>query len=77
MIPFPKPLYKNSQYFQEFWNNGNGKKLIEWTNAAVSFKKKKKNATNYYLVDELGDEVVKEIYFKNSFPEAQKIINSH
>ena len=77
MIPFPKPLYKNSQHFQEFWSNGNGKKLIEWTNAEVSFENFEENASYFYKVDELGDAVVKEIYFKNSFPEAQKIISSY
>ena len=65
MNPFPKPLYKDSPHFQEFWSKGNGKKLIDWTGAEVSFDQFEKFAPYFYKVDELGDEVVKEIYFKN------------
>lgn len=76
MNPFPKPLYKDSPHFQEFWSKGNGKKLIDWTGAEVSFDQFEKFAPYFYKVDELGDEVVKEIYFNNSFTEAQKIIDN-
>ncbi len=77
MNPFPKPLYKDSPHFQEFWSKGNGKKLIDWTGAKVSFQNFEKDAVNFYLVDELGDAVVKEIYFTQSYAEATKEIENH
>jgi len=77
MNPFPKPLYKDSPHFQEFWSKGNGKKLIDWTGAKVSFQNFEKDAVNFYLVDELGDAVVNEIYFKKSYPEASAEIEKY
>ena len=77
MNPFPKPLYKDSPHFQEFWSKGNGKKLIDWTGAKISFENYEKFAPNFYQVDELGDAVVKEIYFTQSYAEATKEIENH
>ena len=77
MNPFPKPLYKNAPHFQEFWTKGNGKKLIDWTGAEVSFNNFEKDAVQFYKVDDLGDAVVKEIYFKKPFAEASKQIENY
>lgn len=77
MNPFPKPLYKDSSHFQNFWTKGNGKKLIDWTGAKISFENYEKFAPNFYQVDELGDAVVKEIYFTQSYAEATKEIENH
>ena len=77
MNSFPKPLYKNAPHFQEFWSKGNGKKLIDWTGAKISFENYEKFAPNFYQVDELGDAVVKEIYFTQSYAEATKEIENH
>ena len=77
MNSFPKPLYKDSNHFKDFWSKGNGKKLINWTGAKVSFQNFEKDAVNFYLVDELGDAVVKEIYFTQSYAEATKEIENH
>lgn len=77
MNPFPKPLYKDSPHFQEFWKNGNGKKLIDWTGAKVSFDDYEKYAPKFYQIDEVGDAVIKEIYFTKSYPEATKEIETY
>ena len=65
-----EPNFQNAPHFQYFWQHGNGKELIEWTKAEVSLRDFNKFAPLYYQVDELGDQVVKDVYFKKSFSEA-------
>ena len=68
-----EPNFQNAPHFQYFWQHGNGKELIEWTKAEVSLRDFNKFAPLYYQVDELGDQVVKDVYLKKSFSEKTSI----
>lgn len=72
-----QPRFRESAHFKNFWKTGNGKQLIEFSGAEVSFKDFDKFSNYYYHVDEIGDQVVKDIYFKHSFPEASKQIENY
>lgn len=75
--PQLQPQFQNTENFLKFWNLGNGKQLQEWSNAELSFKNFEKFAPLYYQFDELGDNVVKDIYFKQNFQEATKEIENY
>ncbi|MPS71933.1 MAG: DUF2236 domain-containing protein [Chryseobacterium sp.] len=72
-----KPRFKDASHFRNFWETGNGNSLIEFSGAEVSFRDFAKFSHYYYDVDEIGDQVVKDIYFTRSFPEASKQIESY
>ena len=72
-----EPVFKDSEHFKNFWNNGNGKLLQEWSGAELSFDNWDKFAPFFYQCDDLGDQVVKDIYFKTSFKEATAIIKNY
>lgn len=72
-----QPRFKEASHFKNFWETGNGKQLIEFSGAKVSFDDFEKFAHFFYEVDEIGDEVVKDIYFTQPFPEASKQIETY
>lgn len=72
-----QPTYKDAPHFQDFWKNGNGKKMQEWSGAHLSFDQFEKFAPYYYRCDDLGDAVVKDVYFKKSFKEASAEIENY
>lgn len=72
-----QPRYKHSPHFKDFWTKGNGKQLIDFTGAEVSFKDFEKFSPYYYHVDEAGDHVVEDIYFTKSFREASKELEQY
>jgi len=74
--PILQPRFKDSPHFKNFWEIGNGKSLIEFSGAAVSFKDFDKFSHFFYDVDETGDNVIKDIYFTQTFPEASKQIET-
>lgn len=71
------PRFKDSTHFNDFWGSGNGKQLIEFSGAEISFMEFEKFSPYFYHVDEAGDEVVKEIYFTKKFQEASKEIEQY
>ncbi|MFP3597959.1 oxygenase MpaB family protein [Chryseobacterium sp. SIMBA_029] len=71
------PRFKDSPHFKDFWESGNGKQLIEFSGAEISFKEFEKFSPYFYYVDEVGDEVVKEVYFTKKFQEASKEIEQY
>lgn len=71
------PRFKDSPHFKDFWEKGNGKQLIEFSGAEVSFKDFEKFAYYYYHADKTGDEVVKEVYFTKKFHEASREIENY
>lgn len=75
--PILQARFKDSPHFKNFWESGNGKSLIEFSGAEVSFKDFDKFSHFFYDVDEIGDNVVKEIYLTQSFPEASKQIETY
>ncbi|UMQ44013.1 DUF2236 domain-containing protein [Chryseobacterium sp. Y16C] len=72
-----QPRFKNSSHFKEFWTKGNGNQLIEFSGAEVSFNDFEKFAPYFYHVDEIGDEVVRDVYLTKKFHEASKEIEQY
>ncbi|KFF08778.1 oxygenase MpaB family protein [Chryseobacterium luteum] len=72
-----KPRFKDSPHFKDFWEKGNGKQLIEFSGAEVSFKDFDKFSHYFYHVDTLGDEVVRDVYLVKKFHEASREIEGY
>ncbi|WP_435524771.1 hypothetical protein [Chryseobacterium indoltheticum] len=72
-----QPRFKDSPHFKDFWTKGNGKQLIDFSGAELSFKDFEKFAPFFYHVDELGDEVVKDVYFTKKYTEASREIEQY
>lgn len=72
-----QPRFKDSPHFRHFWENGNGKQLIEFSGAEISLKNFEQYAPFFYHVDETGDEVVKDVYSTKKFNEASKEIEHY
>lgn len=72
-----QPRFKDAPHFKNFWENGNGKQLIDFSGAEVSFKDFEKFAPFFYHIDEAGDNVVKEVYFTKKFHEASREIEGY
>jgi hypothetical protein len=73
-IPKIRPRYKEAPHFKSYWENGNGKDLIEWSGAKVSFEHFEKKSPLYFKVDQLGDDVVADFYEGKSYAEANNAI---
>ncbi len=71
------PRFKDAPHFKNFWEHGNGKQLIEFSGAEISFKDFEKFSSFFYHIDEAGDEVVKDVYFTKKFQEASKEIEGY
>lgn len=71
-----KPTFYNSAHFQKFWNEGNGKELINWAGTQPNIQNFEKYAHLYYEVDDLGDAVVKDTYLKLPYNEASAIVQN-
>ena len=72
-----QPRFKDSQHFKDFWTTGNGKQLIDLSAAETSFKNFDKFSHFFYHVDEIGDEVVKDVYFTKKYSEASREIENY
>jgi len=71
------PRFKDSPHFKDFWEKGNGKLLIDFSGAEVSFKDFDQFSHYFYHVDETGDEVVKDVYWVKKFKEASAEIEHY
>ncbi|KXH85742.1 oxygenase MpaB family protein [Chryseobacterium kwangjuense] len=72
-----QPRFKDAPHFRSFWEKGNGKQLIDFSGAEVSFKDFEKFSAYFYHVDKLGDQVVKDLYFVKKFHEASREIEGY
>ncbi|WP_090027716.1 oxygenase MpaB family protein [Chryseobacterium oleae] len=72
-----QPRFKDSPHFKDFWEKGNGKQLLDFSGAEVSFKDFNRFSANFYHVDEIGDQVVKDVYFTKKFHEASREIEDY
>lgn len=72
-----QPRFKDSAHFKDFWSKGNGKQLIVFSGAEVNFNDFEKFAPYFYHVDEIGDQVVREVYLTKKFHEASKEIEQY
>ncbi|MEO6681524.1 MAG: oxygenase MpaB family protein [Ginsengibacter sp.] len=71
------PRFQDAIHFKNYWENGNGKKMIEWSGAEVSLKDFDQYAPLYHKADELGDQVVNEFYAIKPYAEASKEMESY
>ncbi|MGK6344095.1 oxygenase MpaB family protein [Chryseobacterium sp. DT-3] len=76
-IPIIQPRFKDSSHFKNFWGKGNGKQLIDFSGAEVSFKDFDKFSSYFYHVDTVGDEVVRNVYLTKKFHEASREIEGY
>lgn len=72
-----QPRFKDSAHFKDFWTKGNGKQLLDFTDTNVDFKDFEKFSPYYYHVDEIGDQVVRDVYLTKKFSEASKEIEDY
>jgi hypothetical protein len=72
-----QPRFKDSPHFKDFWTKGNGKQLLEFSGAEVSFEDFEKFSPYFYHVDEIGDQVVKDVYLTKKFHEASREIEQY
>ncbi|MCS3871364.1 hypothetical protein J3D55_004280 [Chryseobacterium ginsenosidimutans] len=72
-----QPRFKDSPHFKDFWTKGNGKQLLEFSDAKVSFEDFEKFSPYFYHVDEIGDQVVKDVYLTKKFHEASREIEQY
>lgn len=71
------PKFQNSTHFKNYWEQGNGKELLEWANIERNPKTVQKFAPLYHQIDDLGDEVVKETYLKLPYKEASSLLKNY
>ncbi len=71
------PKFQNSTHFQNYWEKGNGKELLDWANIKPNPETFQKFAPLYHQIDDLGDDVVKETYLKLPYKEASSIIKKY
>lgn len=72
-----KDKFQNSTHFQNYWEKGNGKELLDWANIKPNPETFRKFAPLYHQIDDLGDDVVKETYLKLPYKEASSIIKKY
>lgn len=72
-----KDKYQNSTHFQNYWEKGNGKELLDWANIKPNPETFQKFAPLYHQIDDLGDDVVKETYLKLPYKDASSIIKKY
>ena len=71
------PKFQNATHFKNFWERGNGKELLDWSEIKPELQTFYKYAPLHHEVDELGDEVVKETYLKLKYKDASKLIHKY
>ena len=71
------PKFHNATHFKNFWEQGNGKELLDWATIKPDLQTFYNYAPLYHQVDELGDEVVKETYLKLKYKDASAIIQKY
>ncbi|GAA4150136.1 hypothetical protein GCM10022217_02810 [Chryseobacterium ginsenosidimutans] len=72
-----QPRFRDSSHFKDFWTKGNGQQLLEFSGAEVSFDDFEKFSPYFYHVDEIGDQVVKDVYLTKKFHEASREIEQY
>jgi len=72
-----QPKFQNSRHFKNYWEDGNGKELLDWAGIKPNPQNFQKFATLYHKIDILGDEVVKETYLKIPYKEASSLIKKY
>ena len=77
MVKRTHPEFEKAPHFINFWTKGNGKELKDWSHAELSFKNFEKFAPLYHSTDQLGDDVINEVFLNKSFHEAFALVNNY
>jgi hypothetical protein len=72
-----QPKFQNSPHFKNYWEDGNGKELLDWAGIKPNPQNFQKFAPLYHKIDILGDEVVKKTYLKIAYKEASSLIKKY
>lgn len=72
-----KPTFFESDHFQQFWNSGNGKELLDWAELRPDINRFEKFAHLFHQVDEDGDDAVKDTYLKLPYHEASALVKKY
>ena len=65
-----RPRFYSAPHFKTFWEEGNGKDLLDWSRATPDINQFNQYAHLYHEVDSLGDAAVQETYLKLPYHEA-------
>lgn len=73
-----KPQFYEASHFRNFWENGNGKELLDWCDVSVvDINKFDQYAHLYHEVDILGDNAVRDTYLQLPYPEASALVHQY
>ncbi len=72
-----RPRYYNAPHFKTFWEEGNGKDLLDWSRATPDINQFNQYANLYHEVDSLGDAAVQETYLKLPYHEASALVEKY
>ncbi|PWH85494.1 oxygenase MpaB family protein [Brumimicrobium oceani] len=72
-----EPRYKDATHFKSYWEKGNGKEIVDWSGAELTFENFDHKAKLYYQVDKLGDRVIQDFYVDQPFHKANQKIESY
>lgn len=72
-----RPQFINAAHFKNFWQTGNGKELLDWSQTDLDEATFHRYAPLFHQVDELGDAVVEETYVKLPYKEASAMIDHY
>ena len=71
------PKFQNATHFKNFWEQGNGKELLDWAAIQTDIQTFYRYAPLYHQIDKLGDDAVKETYLKMKYKEASALIHNY
>lgn len=72
-----EPRYKDAPHFKAYWESGNGKNIVEWSKAELSFEEFYNKCHLFFEVDELGDQVIKDFFIHQSYRRANDKIERY
>lgn len=72
-----RPRFYSAPHFKTFWEEGNGKDLLDWSHATPDINQFNQYAHLYHEVDSLGDAAVQETYLKLPYHEASALVEKY
>lgn len=71
------PKLQHNQNFKNYWENGNGKQLLDWAATQPNIPTYHRYLPLYRQIDEVADDVVKDTYQKLNYAQASGIIQKY
>ena len=72
-----EPRFHNAPHFKNFWEEGNGRDLLDWADFKPDINNFGKFSFLYHQIDELGDKAVRATYLKLPYPQASALIKKY